>query len=516
MYSNRWCMIVSIKNTRGFIAEERPDLVEEWHETANKGNTPYNVRAGSDKVIIWYCKECGHIWKSQAKSRARKNTGCPKCHERYNVSFPELAIYYYLKQIFNDAKLNEPMEQIGKYNSVDIFIPSKRLSVEYDGGHTHREKLKLDKEKSHLILARGYELFRIRDNGLPPLEIEGIQEYLYERTSNKSIGQMIQHILVMIDKRYKGFSKDIHRTKEKINVDLDNIPILAQVPPIIEKDNLLDNYPEIETIWDYEKNYPLRPEHFKQYSNHKAWFICGEGHTTLAQVGSKAQGHDCKVCSGQVATEEYNLELLFPEVANEWNYELNNGTPDTYLPFSNEVVFWDCPKCKSTYDNAINDRTGGGENCSYCVGKRVNKTNCLSFTHPELAKEWDYNKNGELTPEKVTKGSHAKVFWICEKGHSSYPAYVYRRAGVKGTGCPTCYELYGRSSPRKVKKENSLAVKEPDIAKQWHPTKNEKSPDEVGAYSRKEYWWLCENGHEWEGPPNSRRSPKCRYCKKRS
>ncbi len=264
---------------------------------------------------------------------------------------------------------------------------------------------------------------------------------------------------------------------------------------------------------NYDKNYPLRPEHFKRYSNFKVWFTCEQGHTTLTQINSKTKGYGCKVCQGQVATEEHNFQLLFPEIAKEWNYELNSGTPDKYLPFSNEVVYWICSKCKSPYDKMINDRTGSGEDCPYCAGKRVNETNCLSTTHPELAKEWNYSRNKELTPDKVTKCSHDKVYWLCEQGHS-YPAYVYRRAGANGTGCPTCYELYGRRSPRKVKRENSLASKKPELAKQWHPTKNVTSPYEVGVSARTEYWWLCEKGHEWQDSPNSRRSPKCKYCKK--
>jgi hypothetical protein len=103
-----------MKNTRGVIAEERPDLIEEWHPLNINENTPFNVRAGSDKVIIWICKECEHVWESQAKSRAIKNTGCPKCHERYNVGFPELAIYFYIKQIFADAQLNTLIDGIDK------------------------------------------------------------------------------------------------------------------------------------------------------------------------------------------------------------------------------------------------------------------------------------------------------------------------------------------------------------------------------------------------------------------
>lgn len=506
-----------MKNTRGFISEERHDLIEEWHVTANKGNTPNNIRAGSDKLITWCCKECGHIWENQAKSRAIKNTGCPKCHERYNVGFPELAIYYYIKKIFNDAQLNPNIEGLGKYKSVDVFIESLNLVIEYDGGHTHREKFEMDREKSSLIIENGYDLIRVRDNGLAPLGVKGVREYLYERRdSNKTVGEMIKQVLLMIDKQYKGFAKDINKVIEVIKVDVDTISILSQIPPIIEKDNLLENFPEVEHIWDYDKNYPLRPEHFKKFSNFKVWFTCEQGHTSLVQIGSKMQGHGCRVCQGQIATEEHNLELLFPEIALEWNAELNKDTPEIYLPFSNKKVYWDCPKCKSTYDKMINERTGGGEGCPYCAGKRVNKTNCLSTTHPELSKEWDYEKNGSITPLNVTKGLHVKVWWICKKGHS-YPANIYSRAGKNGTGCPSCYELYGRRSPRKVKRENSLAVKKPELAKQWHPTKNDKSPYEVGVSARIEYWWFCEKcGHEWEASPNSRRSLKCKSCKKRS
>ncbi|MEC5424262.1 hypothetical protein QGM71_12245 [Virgibacillus sp. C22-A2] len=42
----------------------------------------------------------------------------------------------------------------------------------------------------------------------------------------------------MIDKQYQGYTKDIERLIEKINVDIDNIAILAQIPPLIEKDEL--------------------------------------------------------------------------------------------------------------------------------------------------------------------------------------------------------------------------------------------------------------------------------------
>ncbi len=505
-----------MKNSRGFVAEERPELIEEWRELINGEYTPHNTRAGSDVYIKWRCKKCDHYWSSQVKNRAIHNTGCPKCHERYNVAFPELAIYFYIKRIFKDAKLNTWLEGIGNYTSVDIFIPILNLVIEYDGGHTHRNRSELDKDKSNFILDKGYGLIRIRDNGLPPLEIKGMLEYLYERRSHKSVGQMIEQLLVIIDDCYEGFTTKINEVKTQIDIEHDNIPILAQVPPVdVKEDNLLENCPDIQKVWDYEKNYPFQPRHFKQYSNHKAWFICENKHSTLVQIGSKARGHSCKVCAGQKATEKYNLQLLFPEIAKEWNYKMNNKPPEKYLPFSNEVVYWDCPKCKSTYDYQINWRTSNSENCPYCAGKRVNETNCLATTHPDLIKKWDYKKNKELklTPYNVTKGQHDKVWWICERNHS-YPKMIYDSVG--GGGCPTCYNLYGRFKPKKVKREKSLAVKKPEVARQWHPTKNrDVTAYEVGPYAREKYWWLCYNcGHEWLKPPNNRKSARCESCKK--
>lgn len=44
-----------------------------------------------------------------------------------------------------------------------------------------------------------------------------------------------------------------------------------------------------------------------------------------------------------------------------------------------------------------------------------------------------------------------------------------------------------------------LATTDPDLAAQWHPKKNGKAtPENVRPTTSKKYWWLCENGHEFE------------------
>ena len=46
---------------------------------------------------------------------------------------------------------------------------------------------------------------------------------------------------------------------------------------------------------------------------------------------------------------------------------------------------------------------------------------------------------------------------------------------------------------------NSLAHLFPELAAQWHPTKNGGlTPDKVNKGSRYKAWWICPNGHEWQ------------------
>ncbi len=46
--------------------------------------------------------------------------------------------------------------------------------------------------------------------------------------------------------------------------------------------------------------------------------------------------------------------------------------------------------------------------------KVVVGVNDIKTTHPNLLDEWDYEKNNKLRifPEKVSHGSHEKVWWI--------------------------------------------------------------------------------------------------------
>lgn len=117
--------------------------------------------------------------------------------------------------------------------------------------------------------------------------------------------------------------------------------------------------------------------------------------------------------------------------------------------------------------------------------------NDLSTTNPGLAKEWNYIKNGNLTPKDITSGSSKKVWWICSEGHEWQATICSRN---NGNGCPYCS---GRVLMPGI---NDFLSAYPDIAKEWHPTKNgDLTPDKITARNSKKVWWLCSQcGHEWE------------------
>lgn len=70
--------------------------------------------------------------------------------------------------------------------------------------------------------------------------------------------------------------------------------------------------------------------------------------------------------------------------------------------------------------------------------------------------------------------------------------------------CPYC--AHGRVTDR-----NNLAAQHPEIAEEWHPTKNKLAAHQVTSTSQYSVWWLCGEGHEWRQGIYSRTKDKSKY-----
>jgi len=66
----------------------------------------------------------------------------------------------------------------------------------------------------------------------------------------------------------------------------------------------------------------------------------------------------------------------------------------------------------------------------------------LQYRFPNIAKEWDFNRNSPLKPTDFTAFSHHIVWWKCAKGHPSWPSIIANRTRRRGGGCPFCSNHY--------------------------------------------------------------------------
>lgn len=126
----------------------------------------------------------------------------------------------------------------------------------------------------------------------------------------------------------------------------------------------------------------------------------------------------------------------------------------------------------------------------------------LAEERPDLVQQW--SPENELTPSDVSCGSHKKVLWVCDQGHT-WEAIVKNRV-LAGSGCPYCEHR------AVLKGYNDLKTLFPKVAKTWSP-KNKLKPTEVSSRSNTEVWWRCKHGHEWKSRIADRTEGHgCPYC----
>ena len=465
-----------------------PSLAKEWNYSKNGNLKPDDFTINSGKKVWWKCYK-GHEWQATIASR-NSGGGCPVCDSEKHTSFPEYAIVYYLKK-YGLQVIHTYKEQ---GYELDVYVPSQKIAIEYDGYYWHKNKEQGDLEKNLKCEKDGIKLYRIRE-GLSMLNDSSIDFTIQQ--NQRDLSKALQAILSEII----GVNIDVDVKRDAIEIE--------NLREYTEKENSLSSAnPQVAKEWNYEKNGTVKPEYFRANSNKKVWWRCGSGHEWQATIANRNNGNGCPYCSGRQAVKDKNsLQIVNSALAKEWNYEKNqNQKPENFTANSGIKVWWRCNQGHE-WQARITDRNQG-QGCPYCAGRKVfSGYNDLQTVNPELVKEWDYEKNIELTPLTVTSGSNTKVWWKCSKGHK-WQASIANRS--KGRGCPYC-------AGRKVLSGyNDFQTVNPEMAKQWNYEKNDGlTPMDVLPNSNKKVWWKCSEGHEWQARITDRnKSRGCPECAK--
>lgn len=262
--------------------------------------------------------------------------------------------------------------------------------------------------------------------------------------------------------------------------------------------DLATTHPAIAAQWHPSKNGDVTPREVIAGTNRKIWWLCTEGHEWQAGGDARIRGRGCPVCAGRQVLAGYNdLATIHPDLAAQWHPTKNQGLkPQETKPGSHVKVWWVCDSGHE-WNASVANRAFHGRGCPVCAGRSVLPgTNDLATTHPELAAEWHPSKNLKLTVREVVGGTSKRIWWRCRFGHEWQARGSHR---VAGAGCPVCA---GREV---VVGFNDLATTHPDIASEWHPSKNgDLGPEDVVAGTNKKLWWLCSQNHEWEAKGNLR------------
>jgi len=273
---------------------------------------------------------------------------------------------------------------------------------------------------------------------------------------------------------------------------------------------------ELVAEWHPTLNEEALPSDFSAASHKRVWWLCPKSHPFEMMIKHRTNGSRCPYCLNRKCLTGWNdLALYYPDVAAEWDYELNELSPEQVYYGNKAPAAWH-GKCGHKWVTPTYYRTIYGRGCPLCDGRDAHTVlpvkkdkNKASFakTHPEFLSEWDYELNEDLKPEDVTAGSEMVAWWKCPVGHS-YDMPVEKR--VKGRNCPYC-------SGKRIKSGiNDLMTLFPLIGNEFHPTLNgEVKATDISPGSHKNYYWLGEQcGHSWKAMPFNRtkHNKGCHFC----
>ena len=463
-----------LKVAKGFndLETTNPNLAKEWHPTKNDNLTPNDVTANSTKKVWWLCP-VGHEYQMTVHQRHASYTNCPICDSRKRTSFPEQAVYFYLKKLYPDALSRYRIKEKSSME-LDIYIPSIKFAVEYDGATWHKTDEEHDRER------KKYKFCKENDIYLTRIKEKNGHQW-------KDVGDSVYYIKPV--KR-----NDLSELEKIINYVLDSI--CTSIDDLLESIRF-----DAGVMFDEQKTYPIFAQKPFKLFHHKI-------DVNLERDKAAIQNYVFKI--------ENSLADLRSDVAERWNYEKNGRlTPDMFSVSSDEPVWWKCPDCGHEWKISINSMTGKkrGKGCAVCskknriqtyIATKLQKIGSLAEKFPDIAESWHPTKNGKLTPYDVLPGNTSKIWWLCKKCGYEWQAQPHDRQ--KGRGCPHCA---GKVPMVGV---DDLGTTHPDLMKDWDYDKNINiNPQKLKAGSNKTIWWKCHKcGHSWQAVVEFRAQGFCR------
>ncbi len=200
---------------------------------------------------------------------------------------------------------------------------------------------------------------------------------------------------------------------------------------VCQHDTLARKAPEVALLWDAMKNNPLSPDQLTVSSGMRAHWKCSAClHKWQAPVFSKARDKSgCPKCarsnSGRKANSTRQKHPTFAaadhELLEQWDHDRNSeddNFPDN-TSLQSPKLWWCCQECTKgkvhSWQAFPNNQTAKkSKGCPCCVGQKLCECNFLKTVCPDIAADFDTEKNG-VSPAEVTSATTAKYRWLSDE-----------------------------------------------------------------------------------------------------
>ena len=374
----------SIKNKSGKFVEisnkqllknSHPKLLKEWDYNKNINISLDNISYKSVKSVHWKCKK-NHSWTTSPYHRTITKTGCPQCSRP--TSKPEIRIYCELITFFPEVRNRYKF----KNKEIDVFLPNKKIAIEYDGFYFHKNRFNEDKNKNNFYKKNKIDLIRVREWILPKTREEDISGH--KLGINKST---MNSIIKRLGSKNLLTTKEVDNYLAKrsfINNKL-YTKIVAELPAPPFKDSLAYKNPKLSKEFDLKKNFPFTPTYFRTGSHTKVHWICSHNnrHKWSQSIKNRAlKDSRCPKCRSlnyhKNIDFKKSLKFRSPKLSREFDLSKNKPlTPETITVNWNKKLFWICEKNKKHRWSAnVKNRFWNKSGCPICryieaVGKKL-------------------------------------------------------------------------------------------------------------------------------------------------
>lgn len=430
------------------MGDLHPRQVQEWHHKLNEPLTPFDVKPGSGKRVWWLCSICGRSWQAPIQNRTKNNIiGCKQC------SYLRAAATLRANVCKSGRSLSEMHPKIASE-----FHPTKNggLRAEDIPAGDNRRFWWLCKVKGHEWEASANS--RTNANS-------GCRQCSLPGTSETEI----------------RLGHELEAAGCPIVHDFPPIPVIGRRP--VKADIVIADY---RVVVEFDSaRYHMNPTAMRRDKRQTdalqraGWIVIRVREQPLPRQTKNCVvvpiGAPIKVLAIRVLEQIRSLGFQ-PEHADRYQADTKQWAATIADKFIHE---W--------------------------------RTRNLVDTYPDVAKDWDYERNGDSLPEYTKPNSLEPVSWICNKGHSYRSSPASRT--YSGSGCPICARERMRTAVITPANGKSAGDLRSELLEIWHPTLNGRlTLFDFKPTSRRKTWWKCPICHEPWQAQISQVGPTCKPC----